>query len=172
MPHLLKTLLLAFVLCASMVDGSVAQPRFAHPAWEALLKKHVSAKGAVDYRGFIQDSLALNGYLSQLAANPPQEKYWSREEQLAYWLNAYNAYTVQLIARHYPLKSINDIKRAGAKSPWDIPFIALNGTTLPSTTSSTKSCASNLPTRGCTLPLCALRSPAPNWPPRHLKPAS
>ncbi len=130
MPHLLKTLLLTFVLCVSMVDGSMAQPRFSHPAWDALLKKHVSAKGVVDYRGFIGDSLALNGYLDQLAANPPQEKYWSREDQMAYWLNAYNAYTVQLIARHYPLKSINDIKQAGAKSPWDIPFISLNGTTF------------------------------------------
>ncbi|MBD0261100.1 MAG: DUF547 domain-containing protein [Cytophagales bacterium] len=128
MPHLPKTLLFALLLLAAFGSSVMAQPRFAHPAWDALLKKHVSEKGAVDYRGFIKDSLALNGYLSQLAANPPQEKYWSREEQMAYWLNAYNAYTVQLIARHYPLKSINDIKRAGAKSPWDIPFIALGGT--------------------------------------------
>jgi hypothetical protein len=128
MPHLPRTFLLSFLLLAAFGGGAGAQPRFAHTAWDALLKKHVSAKGVVDYRGFISDSVALNGYLGQLAANPPQEKSWSRDEQLAYWLNAYNAYTVQLIARHYPLKSINDIKKAGAKSPWDIPFIALNGT--------------------------------------------
>ncbi len=130
MPHLLKTLLLAFVLSASIINGATAQPRFSHAAWDALLKKHVDAKGAVDYRGFIKDSVALNQYLGQLAANPPQEESWSREEQLAWWLNAYNAYTVQLITRHYPLKSINDIKKAGAKSPWDIPFISLNGTNI------------------------------------------
>jgi hypothetical protein len=128
MPHLPKTLLLSFLLLAAIGGRVGAQPRFAHPAWDALLKKHVSAKGVVDYRGFIGDSVALNGYLGQLAANPPQEKSWSRDEQLAWWLNAYNAYTVQLIVRHYPLKSINDIKKGEAKSPWDIPFIALNGT--------------------------------------------
>ncbi|CAA9241455.1 MAG: Uncharacterized protein DUF547 [uncultured Cytophagales bacterium] len=127
MPHLLQTLLLSFVLLAASGGRATAQPGFAHSAWDALLKKHVSAKGVVDYRGFIRDSVALNGYLGQLAASPPREK-WSRDEQMAWWLNAYNAYTVQLIARHYPLKSINDIKQAGARSPWDIPFIALDGT--------------------------------------------
>jgi len=127
MLHLPRTFLLAFLLLAATGGRTMAQPRFAHSAWDALLKKHVSAKGVVDYRAFIRDSVALNGYLGQLAANPPREK-WSRDEQMAYWLNAYNAYTVQLIARNYPLKSINDITRAGAKSPWDIPFIALDGT--------------------------------------------
>ncbi len=122
-----RSLLLASLLLVVLFGPATAQSRFSHAAWDALLKKHVSAKGVVNYRGFIKDSLALNQYLQQLTANYPQEKAWSRGEQMAWWLNAYNAYTVQLIARHYPLKSINDIKQAGAKSPWDIPFISLNG---------------------------------------------
>jgi hypothetical protein len=56
MLHLPKTSCSPFLLLAAIGSRVGAQPRFAHPAWDALLKKHVSAKGAVDYRGFIWDS--------------------------------------------------------------------------------------------------------------------
>jgi hypothetical protein len=100
-----------------------------HQLWDQLLQKHVTDAGDVDYRGFIRDSLQLNQYLQLLSTNPPNEKNWSPDEQLAYWINAYNAYTIQLIIRHYPVVSIRDI---GSKiqipfvnSPWDIKFISI-----------------------------------------------
>jgi hypothetical protein len=99
-----------------------------HAPLTELLKKHVAANGKVNYKGFIKDSLQLNQYLKQLSDNPPQ-KSWSREDQLAYWINAYNAFTVQLIIRHYPLKSIKDIgskiKIPFVNTPWDIKFIRI-----------------------------------------------
>jgi hypothetical protein len=117
-----------------LLSATAAQIRWttpvSHAAWDGLLKKHVSAQGVVNYRGFIRDSVALNQYLAQLSSSAGQEKSGSREDQLAYWINAYNAYTIQLIIRHYPLKSINDISKPGIKSPWDIPFIPGNGTKL------------------------------------------
>jgi hypothetical protein len=102
-----------------------------HEIWDALLKKHVAADGFVRYKGFIQDSAELNRYLRLLETAHPSDKGWSREEQMAYWINAYNAYTVDLIVRNYPTESIKDIKRGVAfvNSVWDIKFIKIQGFT-------------------------------------------
>ena len=102
-----------------------------HEMWDALVKKHVSKDGFVDYKGFIQDSAALNKYLRLMETTHPSDKNWSRNEQMAYWINAYNAYTVHLVMQHYPVKSIKDIKRGVAfvNSVWDIKFIKIQGFT-------------------------------------------
>ena len=39
----------------------------------------------------------------------PDPRTWSEAEQLAYWINAYNAFTVKLIADNYPVESIEDL---------------------------------------------------------------
>ncbi len=75
-----------------------------------LVQEHVSPEGWVDYKGFIRDSTRLQRYLKLLSNHHPNEKYWSREERLAYWINAYNAFTVKLVADHYPLSGIKDIR--------------------------------------------------------------
>lgn len=100
-----------------------------HATWDALLHKHVNAGGNVDYKGFTADSAQLNAYLQLLQANPPDAATWTRQAQMAFWINAYNAFTVQLIIRNYPLGSIKDI---GAKNqipfvntPWDLKFIRI-----------------------------------------------
>tara|TARA_R110000868_G_scaffold81946_1_gene231681 strand:+ start:2663 stop:3421 length:759 start_codon:yes stop_codon:yes gene_type:complete len=90
-----------------------------HKQWNDLLQKHVSSKGNVDYKGFKKDQAALQSYLDALSKNLP-EKSWSKEAVLAYWINAYNAYTVKLILDNYPVKSIKDIK-----NPWDKEFFTL-----------------------------------------------
>jgi len=56
---------------------------------------------------------------------------WTEEEQLAYWINVYNAFTVKLILNHYPLNSIKDISDGlpMINSPWDIKFFKIG--TLP-----------------------------------------
>jgi hypothetical protein len=102
-----------------------------HEIWDALLKKHVAADGFVRYKGFIQDSAELNRYLRLLETAHPSDQGWTRAEQMAYWINAYNAYTVQLIVRNYPTESIKDIKRglAFVNSVWDIKFIKIQGFT-------------------------------------------
>jgi len=102
-----------------------------HDLWEALLKKHVRTDGMVDYKGFVRDSNELNRYLRVLENAHPNDKSWSRNEQMAYWINAYNAYTIQLIVRHYPVPSIKDIKKGVAfvNSVWDLKFIRIQGFT-------------------------------------------
>lgn len=97
-----------------------------HQIWTQLLTKHLSESGKVDYKGFIRDSQLLNQYLISLANNPPQSA-WDAERAKAYWINAYNAFTVQLIIRHYPVKSIKEIggRIPLVNSPWDIKFIRI-----------------------------------------------
>jgi len=96
-----------------------------HNAWDVLLKKYVNEKGLVDYKGIMADSTSLNKYLNMLSANAPDAKLWSKNAQLAYWINAYNAFTIQLIIRNYPVKSIKDIagKIPLINTSWDIKFI-------------------------------------------------
>ncbi|MBK6995912.1 MAG: DUF547 domain-containing protein [Lewinellaceae bacterium] len=112
--------------CRSIKRNSTAKP-VTHEIWNDLLKKHVAADGFVHYKGFIQDSAKLNDYLRLLESAHPSDTGWTRQEQMAYWINAYNAYTVQLIVRNYPTKSIKDIKRgiAFVNSVWDIKFIKI-----------------------------------------------
>jgi hypothetical protein len=63
-----------------------------------------------------------------LSNNPPKND-WNENEQKAYWINAYNAFTVSLILQHYPVKSIEDIggKIYKVNTPWDIKFITIGG---------------------------------------------
>lgn len=97
-----------------------------HTEWSNLLALYVSTNGNVDYEGFVKDKERLATYLAQLSQNPPQPNF-SKEEKLSYWINAYNAFTVQLIIDHYPLKSIKDISSGlpMINSPWDIPFFKI-----------------------------------------------
>ena len=97
-----------------------------HGEWDALVKKHVSKNGMVDYQGFLKDKKQLQVYLDKLSANRPTSK-WSKNEKMAFWINAYNAFTVKLILDHYPIKSIKDIKKGipFVNSVWDITFIPM-----------------------------------------------
>ncbi len=90
-----------------------------HQKWNTLLQKYVSNKGTVDYKGFKKDAKALQVYLDELAINAPQ-KSWSKNATLAYWINAYNAYTVKLILDNYPIKSIKKID-----NPWGKKFFTI-----------------------------------------------
>lgn len=129
---LLSAILLWFTCtnCRSIKRNTDSKP-VTHTKWNALLKKHVSEAGWVDYKGFIRDSALLNDYLKLIEAAHPNDKNWSRNEQMAYWINAYNAYTIQLINRNYPVASIKDIKKGVAfvNSVWDIKFIKIQGYT-------------------------------------------
>lgn len=96
-----------------------------HAAWNTLLQKNVSASGKVNYKGFKAQKSALQSYLDDLAANPPASD-WGRKETMAYWINAYNAFTVKLIVDNYPLSSITNLD--GGK-PWDKKWIKLGDKT-------------------------------------------
>ena len=101
-----------------------------HNLWSSLLKKHVDKNGSVNYEGFIKDSLSLNRYLRLLSNNKPNSRFWSEDETKAYWINAYNAFTIRLIIRNYPLESIRDLNHIiddPAYTIWHKRFIDIGG---------------------------------------------
>lgn len=103
---------------------SIAQP--SHEAFDALLKKHVSADGKVNYKNFQADKVALDSYIKKLADNAPQDS-WSKNDKLAYWINAYNALTIKTIILNYPLSKITDLD---AGKTWDVKRFTLGGKKL------------------------------------------
>lgn len=112
-----------------------AQAGFDHQytAWNALLKKHVrwladGNQSQVNYRGFAVDRAALGAFLSSLSAlSPAQFDGFSKPQQMAFLINAYNAFTVELILTAYPkLKSIKDLGNL-LQSPWKKKFFTLLG---------------------------------------------
>ena len=124
--------LLAFLIATLPVPAFSAFDH-SHAQWDALTKKHVTwlsggHASQVDYKGFQADRAMLKGYLDGLSA-VPQAEYdaWNKQQKLAYLLNAYNAFTVDLVLTGYPdLKSIKDLG-SFITSPWKKKFFPLLG---------------------------------------------
>lgn len=85
-----------------------------HSEWSTLLHNYVEDNGLVDYKGFFKEKGKLENYLNALSNQVPTDK-WPVQEQLAYYINLYNAHTVHLILENYPVKSIKDINGAWTK---------------------------------------------------------
>lgn len=106
-----------------ILESKPTEPGPTHAAWDSLLQQYVSENGQVNYKGLKANPAALVAYCQLLADNPPQEN-WSRETQLAYWINAYNAFTMKLIVDNYPTASI---LRFDSGKTWDVKRIVLGG---------------------------------------------
>ena len=92
-----------------------------HQSLDSLLQAYISDAGKVDYKGLKKDKTRLDAYCQMLTANPVQENL-PREEKMAYWINAYNAFTLKLIVDNYPTKSILNFD--GGKT-WDVRRIKI-----------------------------------------------
>jgi hypothetical protein len=113
---------LALALATLAAPGST----FDHSAFDALLSRHV-ADGLVDYDAF-RSAPSFHAYLDALAkadlAPLPEP------ERLAFWINAYNAYTIELINRHGERESIRNINTTlglALKGPWHEPLVRAAG---------------------------------------------
>jgi hypothetical protein len=95
-----------------------------HVIWAELLSKYVKADG-VDYTGFKSVESRLDQYLKVL--EQIDSKTLAHDEQFAYYINAYNAWTIKLILSAYP--GITSIKDLGTfwKSPWQKKFVRIDG---------------------------------------------
>jgi hypothetical protein len=116
--------LIAGFLCPSPV---VAGDTVDHAVFGDLLGKYVK-NGRVDYAGFKTDQTKLEQYLSYLEKVEPETL--NRNEQYAFYINAYNAWTIKLVLTGYPgLKSIKDLGSI-LQSPWSKEFVRIDGKTL------------------------------------------
>ncbi|NJB83081.1 DUF547 domain-containing protein [Wenyingzhuangia aestuarii] len=95
--------------------------------WNNLLQKHVDDNGWVDYDSFTKDKVQLDTYLEYLNNTTPNTS-WSANKTKAFWINAYNAYTVKIILDNYPVTSILEINE-NDKNAWEIPFAKVGGKT-------------------------------------------
>lgn len=98
-----------------------------HSVFDALLHANVS-RGMVDYDAFAK-APEFKAYLGQLSATDPATL--SRADQLAFWINAYNAYTIQLINAHGEHESIRNINKSygvvKAYGPWKEKLAIVGG---------------------------------------------
>ncbi len=90
-----------------------------HEDWDKMLQLWVDGDGLVNYSNFVKEENRLDAYLALLNKNTPSTE-WSKNKELAYWINLYNAYTIKLIVNNYPLSSIKETHEG---SPWDHKWI-------------------------------------------------
>jgi hypothetical protein len=115
---------------ASLAALPAAAQTFDHSLFDDLLKKHV-VKGLVDYVEF-QEAGSFKDYLKQLEGADVSSL--SDRERLAFWINVYNAYTIELINKHEERASIRNINETPGlvkgKGPWKEPIVKAGGKTF------------------------------------------
>ena len=115
-----------------IVQDSSAVPmgKINHTSWNQLLGKYVDEAGDVNYKDWQasqQDSQALNAYIDQLSS-ASVTKAAAREDQMAFWINAYNAVTVKGILQEYPTTSIrNHTSETGGYNIWKNLLLNVGG---------------------------------------------
>ena len=127
MKHILTYLVgISFVLL-SFSPCTMAGTGTDNQIYAVLLKKHVRQK-RVDYDGFKRDENLLDDYLAILSHTDVKSLFGN--DLFAFYINAYNAFTIKLILTKYP--GINSIKELGGffSNPWNIDFISLRGRTV------------------------------------------
>ncbi len=101
-----------------------------HKEWNEILQKNtklVKSQVLVDYKGIKKSPGKFNAYLKSLSGVGKKEFYsFNKKQQLSFWINAYNAFTVKIIVDNYPVKSIKDIGSIFS-STWSKKFISLLG---------------------------------------------
>lgn len=94
---------------------------FSHLAFDELLKKYVSGTGKVNYQGFKTERTKLQSYLTELKDYEPKASD-SKNKKLAFWINVYNAFTIELILKNNIPSSIMSINNGKA---WDVAFVEI-----------------------------------------------
>lgn len=103
--------------------------------WADFLKRYVHAdSNGINLVAYSQvsdsEKLALQQFIRRMSQI--QIDNYNRKEQEAYWINLYNALTIDIILRHYPVKKIKNIKMSGlfTRGPWDAKVIKVEDVSL------------------------------------------
>ena len=107
--------LLPIVFSTILFLVGFAYPQIEYSEYDALLRKYVKGN-SVNYSELMKETNTLLKFTSSLSEVSPKshpDKFKSKNERLAYWINAYNAFILKIIIENYPLESIKDIKFIG-----------------------------------------------------------
>ena len=109
--RVLVILLVAALLGVALPARTASAQGFNHATFDTLLATYVQ-DSRVDYAALKADRAILERYLDRVAAVTADEfAGWSQAEQIAYLINAYNAYALETIIDHYPIEGGNLFKR-------------------------------------------------------------
>jgi hypothetical protein len=147
--HAIAAAVAAFLPFADAASAADANPKFKqvaagsavtvdHSVWDKLLKAHVVAGpdglNRVAYANLKKEHAALKGYVAALQKVDPATL--DKPEQFAFWVNLYNAKTIDVVLDKYPVKSIKDVSLGGGlKSlvgggPWQAKIMKVSGVDL------------------------------------------
>ena len=90
---------------------------------DAFLGKYVS-NGHVNYASIKKNKSELDAIIKEFKASEPSSS-WTRDQKLAFWINAYNIFTIKLIIDNYPTSSITKI----AEKPWEKKVVTIGSNT-------------------------------------------
>jgi hypothetical protein len=122
--YALLSFILSLVLTTCYTTTGWSVGMVDHNLYAGLLKQYVK-DGAVDYQGFKNEEATLDAYLKMLEQTNSQMLF--RNEQLAFFINAYNAWTIKLVLGGYPgIKSIKDLGGV-LSSPWKKKICRIDG---------------------------------------------
>jgi hypothetical protein len=107
-----------------------------HNIWQGWLNRYLStAEDGITYIDYAsvtaEDKQQLAAYIFDLGSLPIS--LYNRNQQRAYWINLYNALTIELIVKHYPVDSIRDIDISPgffSNGPWQKPLLQVEGEPL------------------------------------------
>lgn len=103
----------ATIAPAPLSGGPIAARRpFSHEEFAPVLERFVDDAGQVDYAGLAAEPVALDRYyylLSRYSPDSAPDAFPTRNDRLAYWLNAYNAAVLKTVLVHYPIAGVEDV---------------------------------------------------------------
>lgn len=126
----LKTLLLAFFVLALSAPAQAQD----NSVWAKFLQTYSTSKDNINWIQYgdvsPEDHKALKGYIDHLETT--KVSTLSRPEQMAFWINLYNAATIDVILDHYPVETIRDIDISGifSNGPWGKEFMVVEGRSI------------------------------------------
>ncbi|MGH9789134.1 MAG: DUF547 domain-containing protein [Candidatus Acidiferrales bacterium] len=101
------------VLLVSLAAVARAQESFDYSSYARALERGVTSDGRVRYKELKESPEDLDAFVRQLAAISPENRptlFSTPEAQIAYWINAYNAFVLHEVVKHYPVESVRDLK--------------------------------------------------------------
>ena len=96
----------AFAALATGAGAGTPPTPFDYTNYAAVLTTYVNARNRVDYKGLKASPQQLRSFTARIArVDPAAFANWPTKDKVAFWINAYNALTLQTLIDRYPVKS-------------------------------------------------------------------